>query len=167
MPVAIQLPTLQPTDAPWAYCKDFIVGRVQTLRLSRIGMNVLSMSAPQPDDPRVKFPCVMVTTEDERAERLPGTTEHKDWLLPVRVFLADRDTALRNEREVEWLTWHQQVLNAFDQKPLGRMPGLNLYWVEAHPQVAYDREAAAYRYVVGSVLLKCSTREPRDFNRET
>lgn len=160
----LSLPQLGPSDALWAWCKDFVVGRIQGLNLSRVGMHVYSLPAPHPElVPH--WPAVQVTAEGERAERLDGTTEHKDWLLPVRVFLGDRDTAPTGQREAEWLSWHEQVLNAFDQTALGRMPFANFYWVEAQPQVAYDREAEAYRFVVGSVLLRCYTRQPRGSDR--
>lgn len=159
------LPSLGPTDALWAWAKYKVATRLMDLNLSRVGRQVYPMSAPQPEVvPR--WPAILVTSEGERAQPLGGTTEHKDWLLPVRVFLADRDTALRNEREAEWLGWHEAALNALDQQKLGGVPGTRrlVYWCLCEPHVAYDHDATAYRYVVGSLLAKCYVRQPRVYS---
>jgi hypothetical protein len=131
--------------------KDACVTRVQGLNLSRIGNRAYSQTEPQPEAVPL-WPAAMITSEGERIEPMPGSTQHRDYWLPVRLFLADRDTALRNVREEEWLTWHRTTFDAFDQK---RLAGVSeVQWCQAVPQVTYDPEAAAYRYVVGSMLLK-------------
>jgi hypothetical protein len=108
----------------------------------------------------VVFPCVQLTNEGEREEALPGTTEHFDWLWPVRVFLMDRDPGTDLGRRDAAKSWRRQIIAAFQDQ---RLTGVDeVKWCYVEPVVIYDPQAIAYQLVVGSCMLKFWTRERRN-----
>lgn len=140
-----------------------VVRAIQTLDLTsedeswEIRENVYQFRRPTLDN--VSFPCVQVTSEGEREEPLPGSTETIDWLWPARVFLMDRDPGTDQDRKDQAEKWRRQIMEAFRDQRLTGVTEVKQTYVE--PVVIYDPQEIAYQTVIGSLLLKFWTRESR------
>jgi hypothetical protein len=152
-----------PADDLYPRIKAAAVARIVGLDLQSddpswgIGESVYSFRGPTLDN--VDLPCVQLTSEGEREERLAGTTEHVDYLWPVRVFLMDRDPGGDPGRGRWSQSWRKRILDAFADEALPDVAEVVTCLVE--PTVLYDVTALAYQLVVGSLLLKFWTRQAR------
>lgn len=114
-----------------------------------------------PDESNVTFPCVIVTSEGEREELLPGTSESIRRVYPYRVFIADRHGTRDHARDAQYRSWRRAILETFHQKRalIDLVPGC--YWCEVAPEVVYDQKLPQYQHVVSGMVVRCYTTEPR------
>jgi hypothetical protein len=155
--VAIDV-TLYPRIKAAARLKVIALNLVSADAAWGIAGSVYEFDAPTLDN--VSFPCVQLTSEGEREEPQPGTTEHIDWYWPVRVFLLDRDQGTNQSRRDQYKAWRRTLMEAFRDQRLSGVLEVKQTFVE--PNVIYDPATLqAYQMVVGSLLLRFWTRERR------
>lgn len=140
-------------DTPHFVIKEAVVSTLKTAALEGIEDRVYNQVWPDPL--LAKFPCLFVTTEGEQEEMGDGTTEHDDTGYPVRVFLADVDTAARHERQALYLDRRRRAIQCFrgDGEIAFRSLVPRAYKIDVRPRAVFDPEGAEYKYVVGSFVL--------------
>lgn len=118
---------------------------------------------PWPTLENVSMPCVELTTEGETEQQLPGSTEHRERWLPMRLWLLDRGDQLNDpERRAWYQSWRKRIADFFHQRrqPLF-VPEVQICLVEFG--FVYDpRAIPAYAMSAGSLRLRFWVRERRE-----
>jgi hypothetical protein len=104
------------------------------------------------------LPCVVLTAKGEAEQKLPGSTEHRDWLYPLRLLLLD-DSAGRGEARDAWRdSWRKALIDAFEDRRLPGVPEVQTCRVEFLPLTERDHAGD----VVSALRLRFWVREPRE-----
>lgn len=104
------------------------------------------------------LPCVVLTSQGETEQKLPGSTEHRDWLFPVRLLLLDEGAGRDPERDAWRESWRQALFDAFDDKRLPGVPEVQACRVEFLPLTERDRAGD----VAGALRLRFWVRQRRE-----
>jgi hypothetical protein len=104
------------------------------------------------------MPCVVLTARGEAEQKLPGSTEHRDWLYPLRALLMD-EGAGRDEGRDAWRdSWRKAIRDLLDDRRLPGVPEVQICRVE--PLAITD--AARDADIVSALRLRFWVREPRE-----
>lgn len=105
-------------------------------------------------------PFVQLTIEGLIEEKIPGTTEAREWGWPGLCWIRDKDHAGNHARLRVYLNARSEILRAFDDNDkLQDVP--EVYQTSVEPRVVYDPNLPVYQDVVSVALLKFATSEPR------
>lgn len=124
-----------------------------------IGSRVFSQLFP--DETGVKFPCVLLTTEDEMERQMVGDSENERWQYPLRVFIADSESARKHEKEGLYMSWRKLIIRRFHNKALGHASVPEAEGCLVEPDVIFDEKMTRYQRIVSSMRLWVSTTEAR------
>ena len=113
-----------------------------------------------PDDSDLRMPCIILTTEGEIEEDLGGDSGSERWRYPVRIWIVDKESHRRHDKESLYLAWRKAIIRTFHHQPMPAVPEAEGCTIR--PGVIFDPRLPQYQNVVMSMVLWVSTTEPRE-----
>lgn len=108
-----------------------------------------------------KFPCVIISDEDEQETVGVSTNLTEDIAYPIRVFIADRQGVPFDVMVPTYLLWRERIMSAFRSQRLATVAAV-MANASVQPHVAISAEMAAkYQHVVSGMTLRFVARQTR------
>ncbi len=115
-----------------------------------------------PNEGDKTYPCLTLSSEGEREELLPGTTEFKHRKIPLRLWIEDRHGGRDDAKDGQYRAWRETLIDAFHQRRPLTTAVPACYWCEVQPALVYDQQLPQYQMVISGMVLWFWTREARD-----
>lgn len=124
-----------------------------------IGQRVFSQLLP--DEVGLQFPCVILTTEGQAEEVITGDSLIQRWRFPVRVWIADRESDRKHEKEGLYMAWRRRIIERFDQKAIGSDDVPEAEGSTVVTEVIFDPRLPDYQYLISGLVVWVSATLPR------
>lgn len=100
----------------------------------------------------MKFPCVLLTSEGETEEFLPGDSEGIAGRFPQRCWIADINDPGRHKDERIYLAARKTIMATFHQRKLAGCGAVRSVTVD--PRVIFDPRLPNYQHIVSGMVVR-------------
>jgi len=120
------------------------------------------------DESNIKYPCVLLTCEDETEEDDDATSFEEDGVIyPVRILICDRVSTRWQNSRADYLRWRWTIQQTLLGLPAGVqgasfLPDVPECWdIRLRRLKVYDAKLPQYQFMVSGLVALCRTMTPR------